>query len=126
LNMGVCRKEAKARHTERRCCEGRPIYVRWPWAFVRGATLAALGEQPYTGQRKALFYWQFGVAMTDTILKDQNPKNIEITPEMIAAGEAAYYALERYHDDPPIDGSALRTIYLAMEAARRPSVSSAA
>lgn len=47
---------------------------------------AARGSNCQQGSEKALFYWQFEAAMTDTIIKDRNPKEIEVTPEMADAG----------------------------------------
>ena len=44
----------------------------------------------------------------------------EVTPEMIEAGEAAYYAGERYIDDDPINGRILEAIYRAMHRAEVP------
>jgi len=57
-----------------------------------------------------------------SVTTDKTP-TIEVTPEMIDAGETAYYEAERYYDDPPINAETLVAIYRAMLAAT-PIVSS--
>jgi hypothetical protein len=45
-------------------------------------------------------------------------EEIEITPEMVEAGEIAYYDAPRWAKDGELAERAVKRIYLAMEAAR--------
>ena len=44
---------------------------------------------------------------------------IEVTPEMIEAESSAYFGVDRYAGDPPIDDETLLVVFRAMTGAKR-------